>query len=361
MLVGRLAFIDTSAYEAKNFQFSLYQLQKLKQFCDKDKLRILITTITVNEIKKHLKRKSVETAKLLKNAKSDLRFLRNIPSCKSYGIFEEAIDEDFIYSCVLADFEKFMQGKNIELVPLDNISIDDVFERYFSQIAPFSEGKKNEFPDAFALEAIRKISRERHYPVYVVSQDKDMASCCDNVELHYLERVDELIDLLNRNEEELKVPLQLVDLVFEDLSHEIKQYIDDYIFRCNVSINGLYNVEDIEIIDFTYGVISKDIVDIYVDDDSSIDVSMYVNINLKITLQVEEVNYDDSIFDKEEGKYLFLKKDVMIMKFEAAFDIPIMLRIGEGVRKRAEVLYMDTGEEELVLQSCNGYIVSSRN
>lgn len=57
-LESRLVFIDTSVYESKNYQFTEHTLGNLCDFLESKKIHLLITQITINEIKAHLLSKS---------------------------------------------------------------------------------------------------------------------------------------------------------------------------------------------------------------------------------------------------------------------------------------------------------------
>lgn len=57
-LQSRLVFIDTSAFENKNFQFSSHKLDQLCGYLEESKLHLLTTEITILEVKKHLNEKA---------------------------------------------------------------------------------------------------------------------------------------------------------------------------------------------------------------------------------------------------------------------------------------------------------------
>lgn len=65
-LESRLVFVDTSAYESKNYQFNEHALGKLCGFIESERLHLLITQITINEIKAHLLSKAEESARAIK-------------------------------------------------------------------------------------------------------------------------------------------------------------------------------------------------------------------------------------------------------------------------------------------------------
>lgn len=54
-LQTRLAFIDTSAFEKKNYQFGQYALGRLQELIEDEKIHLLITDVTRKEIDSHLK------------------------------------------------------------------------------------------------------------------------------------------------------------------------------------------------------------------------------------------------------------------------------------------------------------------
>ncbi|MDH8410079.1 PIN domain-containing protein, partial [Klebsiella pneumoniae] len=72
-----------------------------------------------------------------------------------------------------------------------------VFEKYFSNAPPFDQpGKKKEFPDAFTLEAVNNIAVKRNHKVYIVSEDNDLISACEqNQNFLHLISIQRLIDM----------------------------------------------------------------------------------------------------------------------------------------------------------------------
>jgi hypothetical protein len=106
-LASRSVFIDTSAFEAKNFQFGQYALEKLEVFLKSEELNLIITDVTIKEVEKHLKEYSYKAARLVKKLQKDGRFLRNTPELPCHGIFSK-ITEDMIYNIVIQKFHFFL-------------------------------------------------------------------------------------------------------------------------------------------------------------------------------------------------------------------------------------------------------------
>ncbi|MGU3415699.1 PIN domain-containing protein [Enterobacteriaceae bacterium C34A] len=356
-LIGRLVFIDTSAYEAKNFQFSAYQLKKIREYCEADKLWLLTTDITIAEIKSHIRKKAVMTADLLKEAKSDLRLIRNLPDVKTYGIFQETLTSEIIAERIISDFDDFISAKNVENVSLDKASASLIFDDYFSSKPPFSERKKDEFPDAFVLHAIKKISIERMYPLYVVSSDGDMKSFCEGNGLFHLSRVDDLIDLLNRNEDELKEPMKLLDSVFEENLCEVNRAVLDSLLEAAYSIDFMPEVAGIEVEDIDFSITNKFFVDISIEDDYTISAETEVEVLLTLNARVFENDYGRSVWDSEEEKYIYVFKNETIIKFSQVVTVPLRIAVFEGVKARTDIVAWDQDNFSITLNNRNGTIM----
>lgn len=79
-LQTRLVFIDTNAFEKKNYQFGQHSLGRLQELIEDKKIHLLITDVTRKEVDIHLKRKSEEVAFLIKKIQKDAMFLRILPT-----------------------------------------------------------------------------------------------------------------------------------------------------------------------------------------------------------------------------------------------------------------------------------------
>lgn len=67
------------------------------------------------------------------------------------------------------------------------VDVETLFSGYFDGQPPFGSGKKkNEFPDALALNALEATAKERGAGILVVSKDGDWKAFCENSEYLYL-------------------------------------------------------------------------------------------------------------------------------------------------------------------------------
>ncbi|WP_201576808.1 PIN domain-containing protein [Psychrobacter sp. H8-1] len=346
-LESRLVFIDTSAYESKNYQFNEYALGKLCDYLESKRIHLLITEITINEIKAHLFSKSEESAKAIKKVQKEAMFLRNTPDLPCHGIFYKVKTDD-IYKAALQNFEDFLDRSSAEIVDISNVNATVVFEKYFNSEAPFGVGsKKSEFPDAFVLEAISKVSEDRGHILYVISDDKDMEKYADHLDnLIHLKRVDDFLDLVVRKEKELEEPVKFADSVFDQLKAEIitcaRAKIDESEFYSDEAIgfdDEIYQI-DIKSVCITH----KNIISVSIEN-----VEYEIDFEVVLEARYSIIDYDRSPWDPEDKRYIFVLYNDITRKHQETFSAYINIDYMDGIRANAEIveLYFNDSAFEL--------------
>ncbi|QUY50127.1 DUF4935 domain-containing protein [Serratia plymuthica] len=328
-LVGRLAFIDTSAFKAKNYQFHNHSLKKLKDYSDDEKIRILTTSITIAEVRSHFPGLANDAIRTIEETRKKAKILRNLPENSISGVFDKGLTDEIIISTLNQGFENFLNGDNIEIVPISSVDNESVFKDYFEGNAPFSTKKKDEFPDAFVLHAIKNLSKERTYPVYIVSTDGDMKNFCDGDRLIHLDSVDALIDLIVRNDDEVKEPVKLADDLFDKFKEEIVKRVSDKLLEAS------YTVDDEDAYDVKLNNVmieGKNIIEL--DDES---VVFEVELMADIEAATSEPDYERSAFDPEDQRYVFTFYNVTRRKFPLKTSITVTIWFPENVKAAAEL------------------------
>jgi len=315
-LQTRLAFIDTSAFEKKNYQFGQYALGRLQELIEDEKIHLLITDVTRKEIDSHLKRKSEEAASMISKMQRDGMFLRNTPNLDCHGIFTKVKGED-IYTVVSKKFDDFVENGYVETINVSIVNPQLVFDAYFNNHPPFGkESKKHEFPDAFALEAIKQVSLARGNAVYIVSDDGDMKSFCEKEDnFIHLEKVDDLIDLIVRSDKAYKEPAEFADEVFEQL-------LDN-----SIEINSL-NVE------------KKSLQNVGAEG-----AEYEVEFEVVVTAEYQFSDYDRSPWDPEDKQYVFILSNESIVKHKETYTAHLTLAYPDGLKTNAhieELYFQDT-------------------
>lgn len=172
--------LDTSIFVRNAYRFEHGLLARLKQFND-TKVHVILSDVVAEEAKTHLTTKYTDTYS---------KTLAAINSASKAWQFTDVQRNDAINSLFgegsprqLAELKlsAFIESSAIGIVESgDRVSVARILNDYFSAAPPFgkSAGKKNEFPDAFALQALEHWAKEKDLQLLVVSQDSDWLGYC---------------------------------------------------------------------------------------------------------------------------------------------------------------------------------------
>ncbi|WP_353930576.1 PIN domain-containing protein [Okeanomitos corallinicola TIOX110] len=321
----RLVTLDTQVFNSYNFHYNSKPFQTLVKLSQEEKIRLLLTSVTLNELRAHI----IEGAKLaseaVKTGINNLDHTRSKPP-KGKEKIKISKNSDLLYEFkkkvqelvpnfeqikheLLDKLEIFLQETDFQKIEVDQVSVVDIFENYFSGNPPFGEGKKkSEFPDAFALLALKKEAKDRNKIIYVVSGDSDWEKFCSSSEdLCWIGNLDELLENIIRetDSDEVDVCYEL----YRDKENEIERYIEDKFsdldFSIDLSGSSLieWGSEEIEVNVNSVHIINSSLVEI---DDSDLDQPSVVfeleaEVNYDANVSYESLEY--AIYDREDGMY----------------------------------------------------------
>ena len=305
-LRSRLVFIDTCCFVSKHFNFGRNSLGRTETYIDEGKIHLLMPDITKSEIENKIKEKAQEAHLALKNlfTKENSIKIMTVADGLPYSGDPQIPTTDNIYNKINDKFKDFISYPNVEIVSTEFVNPKIIFNNYFNALPPFDkESKKHEFPDAFVLEAINNISRSRNHDLYVISSDPDLISYTklhDN--LIHLKNINDLNNLIILNDEELKVPAQFADGIFNFLEEKITstalehfeyaEYtaskFDEHIFDDVIS---LVTVNEVKIS-------GKNILNV-----TDIDAEFEVTFRVDLKVDYSFPNHDSAIYDRESGRY----------------------------------------------------------
>lgn len=331
-----LVFIDTSSYENKNFQFGQHVLGKVEEFAGKEYIRVLLPDVVDKEIRKHIALRVDESLAAVKKLSRDLSFLSTFGGV-SRELTSAKKDKSSVLERAIAAYEKFKDSEEVELIKTNTVDSSLVFDRYFSGKPPFeNQAKKHEFPDAFALEAIRLVAESRSMPVYVVSFDKDMEGYCREFpdRLIYLERLDDLIGLVNKYEADLAEPSRLAVKAFELLRdkviEEIKEALKDATYNCSDLEEFEYESTDVDVLEVE--IKSLNIID---SEKESSEIELTVKVGFDAGFLVTD--YENSPWDPEDKCYIYIEEYEVRTCCTEEVQVYICVRYEGGLIVNAEV------------------------
>ena len=167
-------FVDSSIFIGKNYRYEHPSFVALKDAVSAGQANLLVTDITIEEVKAHIDKDVSESSQALKKVRGSVKILRNIAELSDSSIFND-VNRASVGEELYKQFEQFLTDTNAVIVSVSEANTRAVFDCYFKRAAPFGEGKKkSEFPDAFALSALNEWAESEQKDVFVVSQDPDM-------------------------------------------------------------------------------------------------------------------------------------------------------------------------------------------
>ena len=176
--------------------------------------------------------------------------------------------------------------------------VKKVFEEYFDVKAPFSEGKKHEFPDAFVLVGLEKLASELKTKIIILSTDSDFGK----YESKSLEKIEykTYIDKLLSDEKKRNSINDCIESEIMDIEREVKSVsigiLEDsmsYSFRDSNSV-----VDEVEVEGFTVDVNPENF-NIVRESDTELEIELIWSV--KYTVNINFENYDAASYDREDG------------------------------------------------------------
>jgi len=175
--------LDTQVFVDTGFCLNSKAFQALKDYCTSGRLKLVMSDITVREIRANI-RKYVAAEVLLQRQfcnKADVLYNSAIPSVKASMV---KFDEKAIADDLCNQFDHFLTECNAEILDSTSLSAGDVLDKYFAEEPPFGkkEEKKHEFPDAFAIQALSEWAENHDIEMFAVSEDKLFFEACEKAQ-----------------------------------------------------------------------------------------------------------------------------------------------------------------------------------
>lgn len=172
-------FIDTSIFDESAYNLNSAKFKAFRSLAENINLKLLIPDPIDREIRRHIRERSQTAVKSLEDAAKRAPFLRqlsNWPLNEKNSLILTAelkknIEDDL--SDLYSNFEVVKLGYK-------GIEINEVMNWYDWRQAPFSDKKKNEFPDAFAIASLKQYHKSSGDNIAIISKDRDFEATCKN-------------------------------------------------------------------------------------------------------------------------------------------------------------------------------------
>jgi hypothetical protein len=317
-LISRLVLVDTEQFVRLGLNFDHPTLRAFSTLCQHDLLTSYSTTVVQREIARHIDSAMDEALSALKLFRRRARMLETLADEALEALFRE-IPDDEVRRKAHAVYEQFVVETKTNVLAINDVLPENVFEMYFGGRPPFGSGKKkSEFPDAFSVLAFH--SALEGQPAYIVSGDTDIVAMCDAFPpLCAVESLEKLLDIYNAHQ---NVITNLVKAAFLDLQDYIEASIDQIIKDAGAYNDGAW--DDSEVEDLSVSRIHDiDPSVVRVDEHGC---TIMFDVDIDIEFIVEGPDYLNGTYDSEDGR-IFSHRTVSISSAESqTFSVEVNLR-----------------------------------
>lgn len=347
--------LDTNIFIKENF-LDGKRIRQLLKLSEEEKVKIVVTSITISEVKNRFKtftRIAIQNLNELKN-KFESRVLRNSPVGKK--IYDKIVSRD-IEKEFNEEFDKILQESKVLIIDYSELNIKNVFEKYFKNEFPFGgSDKKNEFPDAFALELIEKWCIDNKIKCKIFSSDKDFLNFPSKhleITKDYEAYLDEKLQYYLTQEDRIAILNEL----FNKNSEKIDAAIEEW-YRYKLDDEGLYysvvwfDIHDIEITEVIVNNKTFQIVSI---DEESIEIEIEADLTFKVDLVIDDEDY--SHYDNEEKVVHYYETKVEEIKRDVTAKLSVLAHIINNVdfEEDLEILEINRDVKLLIKEQHEDY------
>jgi hypothetical protein len=244
-------FLDTEFFVSRNFHFESPTFQRIIELVEQGKIYVHLTSITIGEIERRIVSSITEGIIHLKVLQKDERtvrvvgFLPNSP----FRFIDKKFDVEGLQREAIEAFHEFLRRVKVDVIPVEGLSVDEVFDKYFKSVPPFgSAEKKHEFPDAFAIAGVQRWCDTNGQKIYVVSNDTDMKQACDqSVELVSLPSIHELFNIVAQEAKLYAYAARVYEQYKQEILVELKERFSELWFFLDEAESDVSDVEVKEI------------------------------------------------------------------------------------------------------------------
>lgn len=331
-------FLDTNIFKGCRYDFgSSSILELLKNLTKQGKVKLFVSDIVVRETENHIKADIAEAISKFKKARKSISSTLSSSIVKGTNLAEifELPLQSTVQDNALIRFKEFLGSANSVILDSSSIDIESILNDYFIGRAPFeqNENKKHEFPDALIASKL-KLEFSEVKPLFVISGDGGFKKALSDVRgFVCLKSVKELLDLINRQDEMYtSITQYLLDTNSRTL---VAEFINQMLENIDIEVNGLNcdrkglcegcEYEETimtSITDLDFELSS-------VDEINELAVSITLSCKAKIFVRCKYNDYENSIWDSEEKKYIFLSTREVEEEHEPDFECSLELRVSQ--------------------------------
>lgn len=211
--------LDTSIFDGNGLKLEQGVLGKMRQF-KTIPISFVLTDVTVSELTRHLEEKMKASKFSLEKALEDSKNHLLI-SERDISSFKESFPNSNDFKDAASQrVQSYIEMTGAIVLDTDQyVTIAEIRDAYFDCKTPFAESgnKKNEFPDAISLMALRNWADQTNQLVCAVSRDKDWESFCEEADnIDCIKDLSEALDYFNNEAVSRLVVEKLAEAIDSD-------------------------------------------------------------------------------------------------------------------------------------------------
>lgn len=244
--------VDTNIFDEKGLQLGAAPLATVAAL-KKRPFSFLLSGTVAKEILGHIEKKADESLRSARKAIGEaLHAFETIKPTRD-EILDQITGAQTPAIAAQARFAQYISDTGCEVLnDEDLVTTKELFDGYFGGHPPFGTGKKkDEFPDALALQALEATATARQISILVVSKDGDWRSFCESSQRLYLvTEIETALSLLN--DPPLVVRQSILAWLGQegDGRSEIQHVLEDTIIDLDVDVNGYATSGEMEAIPY---------------------------------------------------------------------------------------------------------------
>lgn len=247
MSVPTTVFIDTSIFDESAYNFESASMTAFKNSIADQEITLLMPDPTLREIRRHMEEKTEAAVRTLESAARKAPFLRKLEN----WLLADQSPEMLRYKLgkiAKVEFDDFLNQFEIAELDYEGVDLNEIMDWYDREMAPFSNRKKAEFPDALAVAAIEKYRRTIDESVAIISKDGDFKNACERFPgLMYFPSLVAYSEALASADERLSWIQASLASESASVNEQISNQFVDSGFVVEANWEG--DVEDVEVID----------------------------------------------------------------------------------------------------------------
>ncbi len=334
--------LDTCVLKSQSFNLENGLLSRFEQFYKAKKIIFVMPEIVLKEMISHIEEDTKASISKYKDALKTGLFYRIDDDITEEKI--KNIKKIDVKNIVEQRIKRYVDKTGLQIIPTDNIDIEKIIGNYFKRKPPFSEKKKEEFPDALALQSLENWAVKEEKKVLVISNDKDWQEYCkDSINLICMKNIEEALSSLYKDENFSK---QLLIDIFSDydkyetlmnsINEEIMNTSDK--LSINLDVDSFYECEE--------NYLETDFMDVYFPKPDNIEIIGVDSKNKIFTFSIPSeltfhIDAEYSFYTGDEGDYVELGSNTVSTEYEFKNQLIISIKLNEKDLNRSKIISVD--------------------